>query len=193
MRTASSRQEALTLWSEWQPHILFIDLPGAAVDNQSIAQYMHQETQAQNSAHLEEPIVTTKVIALVSQGQDPSALKLATRDFDDVLYWPSQNTDLLEVLSRHLTLFHAAADAPVITVQPPLVMPPPHQQRVAIELLPASWRQRVYQAAITGSDDKLLSLIAQLPPEQLSLASLLNTLTQNFQFDQIIALVSDAS
>ncbi|MEM9120191.1 MAG: GAF domain-containing protein [Cyanobacteria bacterium P01_F01_bin.56] len=193
LRTASSRQEALTLWSEWQPHILFIDLPGAAVGNQSIAQYMHQETQAQNSAHLEEPIVTTKVIALVSQGQDPSALKLATRDFDDVLYWPSQNTDLLEVLSRHLTLFHAAADAPAITVQPPLVMPPPHQQRVAIELLPASWRQRVYQAAITGSDDKLLSLIAQLPPEQLSLASLLNTLTQNFQFDQIIALVSDAS
>ena len=191
LRTASSNQEALTLWLEWQPHLLFVDLQGAIINNQSIAQYIHQETQKPNSTDLRASLLATKVIALVPQGQDPSTLDLAASDFDDVLYWPSQHAHLLEVLSQHLPLTDLAADIPSGLSQPALTAPPPYPRRAAIEQTPLGWRQQLYQAAITGSDDKLLSLIAQLPAEQMPLAQLLNTLVENFQFDQIIALLSD--
>ncbi|NEQ42921.1 MAG: GAF domain-containing protein [Leptolyngbya sp. SIOISBB] len=195
LRTASSNPEALTLWSEWQPHLLFIDLPKASTDSQSILQHIHQETQKQDSNSLGDPLLPTKVIALVPQGQHPASLDLVSRDFDDVLYWPSQDADLLQILSKHLPLSHLVSDSPAASnppdLPPALTQLSQARQRAAIGQMPLSWRQQLYQAALTGSDEKLWSLIAQLPAEQFPLIQLLNTLTGNFQFDQITALISD--
>jgi PAS domain S-box-containing protein len=64
-----------------------------------------------------------------------------------------------------------------------------YMQKVAAELatLPAHWCQQLYQAALLGADHKILQLLHQLSPDRVSLIQALTQLTENFQFDQIIA------
>jgi signal transduction histidine kinase/PAS domain-containing protein len=60
---------------------------------------------------------------------------------------------------------------------------------VAAELatLSPEWCQQLYQAALLGADHKILQLLNQLPVEQAPLVQTLTQLTEDFQFDQIIA------
>lgn len=51
------------------------------------------------------------------------------------------------------------------------------------------WRQQMYQAALVGSDVKILQLIQCLAPNQALLAEALINLAEQFRFDQIITLM----
>lgn len=51
------------------------------------------------------------------------------------------------------------------------------------------WRQQMYQAALVGSDVKILQLIQILSPNQALLADVLSNLAEQFRFDQIITLI----
>lgn len=57
----------------------------------------------------------------------------------------------------------------------------------SLKALPWQWRQQLYQAALVGSDNKILQLLAQLPPAQAPLVEALTQLTRQFKFDQIMA------
>jgi hypothetical protein len=53
--------------------------------------------------------------------------------------------------------------------------------------LPPQWGHQLHEAAILGSDCKILQLLDSLPPAYAPLVRALTQLTEQFQFDQIIA------
>jgi PAS domain S-box-containing protein len=57
----------------------------------------------------------------------------------------------------------------------------------ALVTLPPQWGHQLYEAAILGSDCKILQLLDSLPPAYAPLVRALTQLTEQFQFDQIIA------
>jgi len=179
LRTASSGDEALGYWPDWQPHLMLIEPDLAIVEGRSIVQHIQQSTANPNLSTLPESPVTTKVIALTNMASSPIEERIIP-DFDDTLDWPAQTAALLQILIKHLAL----KDAQVVQFNLT------HQlakQDLAITSL--QWRQQLRQAAIAGSDDKLLDLAAQLPPEHTLLAKALIAFATNFQFGQILDLL----
>jgi signal transduction histidine kinase/CBS domain-containing protein/CheY-like chemotaxis protein len=190
LRTATNSQDALTLWAQWQPHLLFISLDSASVMDSEIIQQIHQQTNAQSSVSV--PIVT-KVIGLVPR-QSNLSIPSTPPGFDDILYWSELPTELLKVVHKYLEL-SLLPPSPTATIlseaMTPLSIQPAHLPRSYLSQLPSDWRQHAYQAALTGSDQKLLQLIEQLKPQHSYLRQILKTLIENFQFDHIITLLSD--
>ncbi|MGF1459275.1 MAG: GAF domain-containing protein [Leptolyngbyaceae cyanobacterium] len=191
-RTVTSPQEALALWANWQPHLLFLNLDSASAEAPEIIQQIHLQADALGSTTAS---VVTKVIGLLpphsilSTNPPPSG-------YDELLYWPGPHADLIDIVNRYLNLSlplltptssksNEAKAAIAATVQPTQL------QQSSLLQVPFAWRQQAYQAARTGADQKLFQLIAQLEPDHEYLRQLLSNLTENFQFDQIIALLSD--
>jgi hypothetical protein len=54
--------------------------------------------------------------------------------------------------------------------------------------MPAEWVAQVHQAASQGTDDAILELLEQIPTELCALASALEDLANNFQFEIIMEL-----
>lgn len=195
LRTATNSQDALTLWAKWRPHLLFINLDADMVDGLALAQQLQQQTDALDSATAQ---VATKVIGLMSDHRS-LLTEPAPIGFDNILDWstrsdwPTQQAALLKMVTQYLepppspipSLSDLLETSVTTTAQPPYL------PRSYLAQIPLTWRQQVYQAALTGSDQKLFQLVAQLTPEHDRLRQLLTTLTENYQFDQIIALLSD--
>jgi len=59
--------------------------------------------------------------------------------------------------------------------------------KTGLKRVPPEWRAKLHESALLGSDDKVLRLVAQLPPQEEPLAEALTQLTEQFAFDQILA------
>lgn len=59
--------------------------------------------------------------------------------------------------------------------------------KAGLKRVPPEWRAKLHESALLGSDDKVLRLVAQLPPQEEPLAEALTQLTEQFAFDQILA------
>jgi hypothetical protein len=58
----------------------------------------------------------------------------------------------------------------------------------------SDWQQAVGQAAITGSDDRLIELLGQMLDAPISVTQTLNNWAKNFEFDRILnCLQSEAN
>lgn len=58
----------------------------------------------------------------------------------------------------------------------------------SFQLMPRDWLVRVYDAACQCSDDMILELIEEIPPENAPLAKALTELANNFQLEKVMAL-----
>ncbi|HEY9709296.1 MAG TPA: histidine kinase, partial [Oculatellaceae cyanobacterium] len=54
--------------------------------------------------------------------------------------------------------------------------------------MPAQWVVQLHDAASIGSDDQVLALIEQIPPENILLEQALTDLVNEFEFEEIIEL-----
>ncbi|MGF1489601.1 MAG: hypothetical protein ACFBSE_21130 [Prochloraceae cyanobacterium] len=54
--------------------------------------------------------------------------------------------------------------------------------------MPQEWIERLYQLACQLDRDSIFNLIAQIPPEEATLAKALSDLVSDFNFEEIIDL-----
>ena len=52
--------------------------------------------------------------------------------------------------------------------------------KTGLKRVPPEWRAKLHESALLGSDDKVLRLVAQLPPQEEPLAEALTQLTEQF-------------
>ncbi|MBE9137411.1 GAF domain-containing protein [Nodosilinea sp. LEGE 07088] len=76
---------------------------------------------------------------------------------------------------------------PLLGLKEPLDSNMSELMAAALVTLPPQWGHQLYQAAVLGSDRRILQLLAPLPPAYDPLVKALTQLTEQFQFDQIIA------
>ncbi len=56
--------------------------------------------------------------------------------------------------------------------------------------MPSEWLTKVHYAAAQCSDDLILDLLEQIPPEKSLLINSLSDLAENFQFEKIMELIN---
>jgi PAS domain S-box-containing protein len=181
LRTAPNSREAFSTWYDWQPHLMLIQLDLALSEELSISHQIHQQAAVKIPEYSLPGAVKTKVIALVDESQ-PTPSSQDTANFDDMLIWPAKEACLLSFLIKYLPL-----DCPQ-AVHLKLTHEVVKQDLATTSL---QWRQQLRQATIIGSDKRLTDLISQLPSEHSLLAETLNSLTVDFQFEQILALLEN--
>ncbi|MBK1988250.1 GAF domain-containing protein [Sphaerospermopsis aphanizomenoides BCCUSP55] len=183
---AENGEEAIALWQQWQPHLIFMDMQMPVLDGYAATrQIRHQEQELT----LEQRQTPTTIIALTASAFIEQRQKTLEAGCDDFLSKPFRWEEILTILSDYLQveyIYESNSGKEIADSYP-------HQfdfilNDAALNIMPKEWIEELNFAAAQGNDSICLNLITQIPPEQTALIAALTKLIDNYQFDQLITL-----
>ncbi|MEQ8385031.1 MAG: PAS domain S-box protein [Coleofasciculus sp. A1-SPW-01] len=181
VREVENGQEALTLWQQWQPHLIWMDMRMPIMDGYQATQQIRCQSDSQT------PIIIA-LTAYASKSDRASALEAGCNDY---VTKPFQVETLFAKMEEYLGVRYVyAGDQPQLsrTTQPETSVQGNQLTPERLSVMPLSWIEMLSEAAQLCDDEEIFSLIEQIPPEETLLITTLSHLAHNFQFDPIIQL-----
>lgn len=175
LKEAGNGKEAIAIWEEWEPHLVWMDMRMPVMDGYEATQYIKGTTKGN----------ATAVIALTASVLEEEKAIVLSAGCDDFIRKPFQEDVLFATMTKHLGIqFIYEEECPVVETreEKPITME-------NLNIMPMEWRDRVRKAAINLDDDALFNLIAEIPESQASLAAELRRLVNDFQGDRIITIL----
>jgi PAS domain S-box-containing protein len=180
IQEAENGQEAIVLWQQWEPHLIWMDMRMPIMDGYAATKQIKSSPRGDK----------TIVIALTASAFEEQRQEIISAGCDDFVRKPFQSEEVLEKMKRYLGLQYLYEEQTEAT-EDQAVAGEKHMQTLsadALKVMPAEWGGRLYHAAAQGSDLLVQQLIAEIPAEHVALAKPLNDLVENFRFDQIMSL-----
>jgi len=177
---AVNGEEAVILWQSWQPHLILMDIRMPGMNGYEATQAIKQMPNGQN----------TVIIALTASAFDEQRVAILKAGCDDFIRKPFREEFLLAKIADHLGIRYIYGEDLPTTPSPgaPQISA---LTKDALNVMPTSWVQQLYQAAIAIDDDLIIQLIQQIPQSQSSLANLLTDLVNNFRLDVIVDCIRE--
>jgi light-regulated signal transduction histidine kinase (bacteriophytochrome)/FixJ family two-component response regulator len=178
VRTVNNGAEAITVWKQWQPHLIWMDMLMPVLDGYEATRRIRALPGGQE----------TIIIAVTANAFSDSQIVALEAGCNDYVSKPYREQILFEKMSQYLGLcycyqeeipslpdgaeFKGRLTADTLTVMPPV------------------WIKSLHQAALQMDEDEVRKLIQQIPSAQAVLANNLNNLVDNFRLDLIANLAS---
>ncbi len=187
----SDGQAAVDHTQWWHPHLIWMDLRMPVLDG-------YAATRQIRSLNLHPSPV---IIALTSSPFEEERPNILAAGCDDFMRKPFQLEAILHKVASYLSVQYIyATDAdntgangtsayPLQT--PPRgqgMSPPPSPQDIAtwLQTMPSNWQQALAQAAMAGSDARLVTLLEDTEAIPKVIAQTLTTWAKNFEFDRLL-------
>ena len=181
VKEAENGADAIALWENWEPHLIFMDMQMPVMDGYEATKRIksHQKSQA------------TAIIALTASAFEENRTYILSLGCDDFMRKPFQEDELFSKIAEYLGVrYRYQGNASVKITQSDGL--PQMQQGVSLEealsLMPKEWINQLNQAAAECSYDLVLALIEEIPPEDTLLIARLKGLADNFMFDKLMEL-----
>ncbi len=185
VRQASNGREAIQIWEEWEPHLIWMDMRMPVMDGYEATRRIKATDKGQD----------TIIIALTANTLEKDRAAILAEGCDDFIGKPFRETDIFDKL-KHLDLrfmYQDEGDSQTIvdTGQPQDTMT---DLELAERLmsLPSDWVSDLQQAAVLGSLDSILVLVEKIRELDTLLANALENLAHNFEHDKIIVVTQQA-
>ena len=181
VREAENGKEAIAVWENWEPHLIWMDMRMPVMDGYEATKQIKSHIKGQ----------ATVIIALTASAFEEERQIILSAGCDDFVRKPFREEELLSKISIHLGveyIYEQELPLPESQSQSLANTPEPCDLPKEIANMPTGWVENIYNAASQGSDLLLLELIEQIPPEKSSFALALTNLVENFQFEQVMQL-----
>jgi signal transduction histidine kinase/DNA-binding NarL/FixJ family response regulator len=179
---AASGQEAVDLFKDRQPHLVWMDLRMPGMDGDEAARRIRE---AENGR------LHTPIIALTAGVMEYEGPPAHSQVFDDWVYKPYRETEIFAKLEKHLGVqfvyrppLGSAAEADKGWEKDALTP-------ADLAVLPVEWLQKFFQALRRGGSEELLNLIDRIRSEHADLARALTELVHIYRFDKLIAVTGE--
>jgi two-component system, sensor histidine kinase and response regulator len=179
-RQAANGQEAIDLWREWRPHLIWMDMRMPVMDGYNATREIRR-LEGENRQE-------TTIIALTASAFEEDRVLVIAAGCDDFVRKPFQEEVIWQKMTQYLGMAYiyeeGESDRPLETLD---LQP----MKTALAIQAPDWLDRLRQAALECNDDRILQLTAEIPPEAGELAIGLQQLASQFLFDTIIQLLED--
>ncbi|MBN2004676.1 MAG: PAS domain-containing protein [Anaerolineae bacterium] len=177
LREAINGKEALEVWEEWSPHLIWMDMRMPVMDGHEATQRIKATTKGQ----------ATVIIALTASAFEEDRRVILSEGCDDFVRKPFREAEIFEMLEKHLGIRFiyqemqptaaqiSAAAQDALTAQ-------------ALSALPAEWVTALHQAALEADTDRLLALADEIRDDNASLAGAIAHVVYEFRFDILLEL-----
>ncbi|MCY7406597.1 MAG: response regulator [Alkalinema sp. CAN_BIN05] len=181
IREAGNGRTAILLAEQWHPHLIVMNLRMPDMDGITAMRYLRdQEISAMDS-----PIAALKILAISASTFEADIDLLLRSGFDSFLGKPFQIGTLLETIAAQLGVTYTYMEV----VKPELIEPLDLAQQMLA--LPTAWRSQLYLAAADLNLEPCMALIAELGPDQETIAKALTDIVDNFRFDTLMEMMGD--
>jgi PAS domain S-box-containing protein len=197
VEAASNGHEAVEIWENWQPHLILMDLRMPVMDGYEATREIRARVQQRereqaggkemNVSLIECPI--PKIIALTASTAEKRAFVLLV-GCDDLIGKPFRKTDILDTLNRHLGVNYtyrcSSCDRPQLSDSTSTFT------LTSVSKLPAEWTEKIKQVIRSADFDLIARTIEEIWSENPAFSELLQGHLDNFDYQKILNLISEA-
>ena len=183
-RTATNGTEAISLWQEWQPHLIWMDMRMPIMDGYEATRQIRKQSQGKD----------TVIIAITASAFEEQKEKVLAAGCSDFVRKPFTEQIILDKLAEHLGVkytYHSQLESDI--ANSPLLETATIKPSVTSQDLRSLSQElvsEIYHAAIAVDAEQIQQLIGQIPPSQQYIANAIAEMLQNYDFDSIIELTS---
>ncbi|NER51798.1 MAG: response regulator, partial [Symploca sp. SIO1A3] len=187
LQEASNGQEAIAIWQEWEPHLIFMDMRMPVMDGYEVTKQIKSTTRGK----------ATAVIAVTASVLEEQKAILLSVGCDDFIHKPFQEKDIFETMNRHLGVHYLYADDSNKIYQRKKITSPEQMLAVLtpanLAVLPRDLLYNLEAAAIRSKMTQVNSLIEEIRILNASLADALAILAHSFKYNLIATLIQQAT
>jgi signal transduction histidine kinase/CheY-like chemotaxis protein len=179
VKEAANGQEAIDLWLEWQPHLIWMDMRMPVMNGYEATKYIKSHLKGQ----------ATYIIALTASTLEEEKAVILSTGCDDFVRKPFREAVLFHKMAQYLGVSYIYADN--------LESTPVTFNDVAefildsnsLQVMPSEWLTQLEEAASALDNDAIAQLLNQIPDEHTLLAQVLKNKVDDFDFDEIVNLI----
>ncbi|MEG5016861.1 MULTISPECIES: GAF domain-containing protein [unclassified Microcoleus] len=185
VRSARDGQEAIAVWEDWQPHLIWMDMQMPVMDG--------YEATRQIKAH---PLgKQTAIVALTASAFEEERQTILGAGCDDFMRKPFEAKILFAKMEELLGvryIYEESVDAPLDNESEISGVTSNQSVELQLSQMPLDWVEQISHAAHECCDEKIVKLIEEMPSQLAFSAQYLTTLVQDFLFDDIIEIAQSA-
>ncbi|MEH2071729.1 MAG: PAS domain S-box protein [Nostoc sp.] len=188
IQAANNGQEAIAIWQNWQPHLIWMDMRMPVMNGYDATKEIRARERNTDVNH------RSVIIALTASAFEEQQASILAAGCDDLVRKPFREQVIFEKIAEYLQVdyIYAQQSSENTTDKKPDNLPfAIFDVHSAIEVMPGEWIAELNQAAVEVDGERISQLIAQIEPTQSQLAEELANLVRNFCFDEIIELTED--
>ncbi|ARV59568.1 histidine kinase [Nostocales cyanobacterium HT-58-2] len=184
---ASNGQEAIAMWQNWQPHLIWMDMRMPVINGYDAT----KQIRARESSTATN--FRTVIIALTASAFEEQQASILAAGCDDLIRKPFREQVIFEKIAEYLHVRYIyaeensenAIDKKSENIQSSIL-----DLHSVITIMPTAWLAELNQAAVEVDAERIFQLIKQIPQTHSNLAETLANLVRSFCFDEIIELTS---
>jgi PAS domain S-box-containing protein len=188
VREAVNGQEALEIWEEWNPHLIWMDMRMPLMDGHEATRQIKATAKGED----------TVIVALTASAFEEDRRAVLAEGCDDFVRKPFREAEIFDKLAQHLGVRfvyeQVEASAPTASLERPEDAVAALRECLtpqALAALPAGWMAQISQAALQADSGLVQELIRELDVQQAPVADALMSLVRNYRFDAIVKLVEE--
>ncbi len=176
VKEAKNGQEGVTMWEEWEPDLILMDLRMPVMNGYEATEIIKSTPRGQ----------ATAIVAVTGFAFEENRAAIFAAGCDDFISKPFQANVIYAKIADLLGL-HYIYEAPAQSCE---LSPPPRLKLtpLALRVMPDDWIAKLHQAAVDCDDSWIFQLLKEIPAEYTTLATALTELVRDFRFGEIIDL-----
>jgi signal transduction histidine kinase/CheY-like chemotaxis protein len=178
VKEASNGKDAIALWEDWEPHLIWMDMRMPVMDGYEATKYIKSTTKGN----------ATAVIALTASVLEEEKAIVLSAGCDDFVRKPFKESMIFDILSEHLgvkyiyeEIAESEGDGDNVTETP--------LTAEKLKVMSLEWVIRLSDAALEADTEQVMTLLLEIPETEAPLAKSLTKLARKFQFEQILDLI----
>ena len=175
-RCASDGREALAVWKEWKPHLVWMDIRMPVMDGLEATRRIKDQPQGKDTA----------VIALTASAFEEERERILAHGCDDFVRKPFREDDLIDIMTRHLGLQFTHVAAP--EAKTGLL-----SEELELGTLPDGWLPQLQTAGVRADADRVHELLDEIRDEHPEVARTIAALVRDYKFNDIVEMTNTKS
>ncbi|MEM9271960.1 MAG: ammonium transporter [Cyanobacteria bacterium P01_F01_bin.143] len=179
---AANGQEAVQIWSSWQPHLIWMDMQMPLLNGYQAAGQIRSQINGQD----------TVIIALTASAFEEQRAAILKAGCNDYVRKPFLEKIIWEKMAEYLGIEYIYEES-ALSHQNTSKKTSLNLEVSALQSMSIEWIDKLRQATIELDSGLIAELIGQIPEEDILLAQALQYKLKNFNFDQILHLIDQAN
>lgn len=176
IKEASNGKEAITIWDEWEPHLIWMDMRMPVMDGYEATKYIKSITKGN----------ATAIIALTASVLEEEKAIVLSAGCDDFLRKPFAEHTIFDALTKHLGVKYIFAENNSANLE---YTEKNDLTSDNLTCMSQEWIHQFYEAALEANTNQVMKLIREISQTETFLIQSLTKLVRKFEFEQLVDLV----
>jgi signal transduction histidine kinase/DNA-binding NarL/FixJ family response regulator len=174
LREAVNGQEAVTLFKEWRPHLVWMDIRMPVMNGLEAARLIRESDAGGN----------TKIIALTAHALEEERREILEAGCDEFIRKPYRDNEILEALAKHLGVrfLYEEEQAPSTATGGELDV-------AQLKKIPPDLIEALREAAVLLDDQNCLKVAGMISDHNHELGERLRCMVENLQYREMLAVL----